>query len=314
MSEPPHHAAVPLTPDEQNLRKRMNASEFIFDVEVAYGDLTHLSKVGGRPSLVQYIREIWERRHFIRREARKKVATGHARDRLGLGWLVIRPLLDAIFYVLIFGLVLQAGRGIDNYVAFVVIGVFMFQLTSAAITGGTTALRTSRAMVRAFSFPRASILVAMQLRATLERIPAMIVMLLIIVAWPPHEWPSFTWLLVPVVFLIQTIMNFGVYLIFARLGANLPDFANAVSFVVRILMYTSAVIFPATRFDRFPIAMAIIETNPVYIILDMYRSLLMYNTIPGVQSWLIAAAWAVCLMVLGFVWFWKGEESYAREQ
>ncbi|MGO1544816.1 MAG: ABC transporter permease [Gulosibacter sp.] len=314
MNEPPRHVAQSMSRDELRLRKEMQASDFIFEVEVAYGDLSHLTKVGGRPSLLQYIREIWERRHFIWRESRKKVATGNAQDRLGIAWLVIRPLLDAIFYIAIFGLVLQAGHDVENYVAFVIIGVFMFQLTSAAISGGTTAMRSSRAMIRAFSFPRASIIVAILLRSILERLPAMAVMLLIIILWPPHELPTLAWALVPAVFGLQTILNFALGLIFARFGASFPDMANAVSFVVRILMYTSAVIFPITRFEEFPVAVLFIEANPIYIILEMYRTILIGGTVPLADSWMSAAAWAFGLCAFGLVWFWKGEESYAREQ
>ena len=66
-----------------------------------------LTPVGVRPSLSEYIRQLWERRHFIWMDARHRVLSQNSRNRLGSAWLLLKPLMDAAFYFLIFGLVLN---------------------------------------------------------------------------------------------------------------------------------------------------------------------------------------------------------------
>ncbi len=312
--EPASHVARNWTTSERKLRKSLHSSDFVFDAEVAYGSIDHLSKVGGRPPIGQYLSQLWQRRHFIWRESRSKVSTQNARNRLGSAWLVIRPLLDAVFYWVIFGLVLQVGRGLPNYVAFVIIGVFMFQLTSAAISSGVNVVRTSKALIRAFTFPRASIVISLVAQRLLQQVPAILVMLTIIALVPPHAPPQVSWVLFPLILVLHTIFNLGVAFLFARLGAAWPDLSQAVSFAVRILMYGSAVIFPIERFvDRSPAALAIIEMNPIYAFLTAYRTILIDAVVPGPGLWLQMVGWAVGMLAAGFLLFWASEESYARE-
>lgn len=310
----PAHRARELTRTERKLRRAFAESDFAFDVQIAYGPIDHLQPLGGCPQLGTYIKQLWQRRHFIWLESRSKVSSTATGNTLGLAWLIFKPLLDAAFYVILFGLILKTSRGVDNYIAFVTIGIFMFQSTSNAITNSIGSIRASKSMVRAFTFPRASIPIALVIRNFIERIPAYLAMLALIVLIPPHETPELTWLLFPVILAMHMLFDFGLTLIFARCGAAFPDLSNIVGFAMRFLLYGSGVIFPISRFVSNPDIIAIVEANPVFIVLDMYRTVLIDGLIPEWTQWAQFGAWSLGLFVVGFIWFWRGEESYARER
>src|SRR5699024_8940245 len=100
------------------------------------GDLT---QVGVRPRLGEYVSQLWERRHFIAMDARHRVATQNSRNHLGGLWLLLRPLLDALMYYLIFGIILsRVFEGVDNVGAYIVIGVLTFRSTMRSISSGPT--------------------------------------------------------------------------------------------------------------------------------------------------------------------------------
>lgn len=278
-----------------------------------YGDLDHLRRVGTRPPLREYFTELWDRRHFIWAGARGQAATRYSNERLGAFWHVLRPLMDAAFYGVIFGLVLQVSRGMDNYIAFVIIGIFMFQLTSRAISGGTTLVRQSKSMIRAFAFPRAALAVSEVLRELMTSIWAIAVMFVVIMVIPPHELPTATWSFFPVLLLLHTTLNLGLTLFFAWFGTVVPDLAQLMSFVTRILLYTSAVIFPIERFVTDPTALAVVQANPLYIVLDSYRTVLIDGGIPPTDDWIKLSAWAFGALIVGFTFFWLSEERYGRE-
>lgn len=282
-------------------------------LETKYGDLSHLRRVGTRPPLREYFTELFDRRHFIWAAARGEAVTRYSSERLGAAWYVLRPLLDAAFYGVIFGVILQVTRGLDNFLAFIVIGLFMFQFTSRAITGGVTLIKSSKAMIRAFAFPRAALAISMVLRDFLSSIPAVLMMFLIIVAVPPHEAPNVAWSLFPLILALQLMLNLGFALFFGWLGARLPDLAQAMSFVSRILLYGSAVIFPIERFLDHPAILAFIQANPIYVVLNMYRLILIDGAVPPLQDWLQLATWAAGALVIGFILFWSDEERYGRE-
>ena len=283
------------------------------ELETKYGDLSHLRRVGTRPPLREYFTALFDRRHFIWAGARGEAVTRYSNERLGMAWYVLRPLLDAAFYWVVFGVLLDISRGMENFVAFILIGVFMFQLSSRAITGGVSLVRNSKSMIRAFAFPRATLGASLVLRDLVSSTPAIAMMFILIMAIPPHEAPNVAWSFFPVILALQLTMSLGFALFFGWLGARMPDLAQAMSFVSRLLLYASAVIFPIDRFVDNPTMLAIIQANPIYVVLDMYRMTLMDGAAPPLGSWIQLAVWAVGALVIGFVLFWWDEERYGRE-
>ena len=274
-----------------------------------------LSPVGVRPGLSEYVSQLWARRHFIWRDARHRVLSQNSRNRLGNVWLLLKPLMDAAFYFLIFGLVLKVAReGIDNYGAYIIVGVLMFRATATSVSGGPSVLSSGKAMIRAFSFPRAAIPISAVLRDGLQMLWAVGAMLVMIAVIPPHEYPTLTWLLIIPLLAMQWVLNLGITFILARVGFRFPDTVQLMSFVSRVLMYGSGVIFPIDQMLTHPVASAVIEANPIFQMLRMYRQVLMDGTVPPAESWMILGGWAGGLLLFGFLFFWRGEASYGDEQ
>lgn len=290
-------------------------AKFVEAVRESYDGIDRLTPVTGRPPLGQYIRQLWQRRHFIWWQSRSRVITSNDDSRLGSVWLVLRPLLDAVFYWLIFGVLLQFDRGMDNFVAFVIIGVFMYQFTSTALTAGTRTISSNLSLTRAFQFPRMALPVADLIFDIMQRMLAVLVMFALIMLIPPHETPEWTWLLFPVLMLVQSVFDFGLMLIMARISTKIPDLTKLMQFVTRLLMYGSGVIFPIERLTaNHPALHAIVELNPVFVLLSMYREILIDGTVPGPEHWIMLLCWTAGVFVVGFFMFWLGEEEYGREQ
>ncbi|HEX5336052.1 MAG TPA: ABC transporter permease, partial [Propionicimonas sp.] len=94
-----------------------------------------LHRVGARPKLGKYLQETWGRRDFIIALAQFRLQSDLSNNRLGILWLVLRPLLNAIVYGLIFGVLQGPSRGAD-YPATVVTGVFLFEYFSSSLSRG----------------------------------------------------------------------------------------------------------------------------------------------------------------------------------
>jgi teichoic acid transport system permease protein len=60
------------------------------------------------------------------------------------------------------------------------------------------------------------------------------------------------------------------------------------------------------------LVLTLLTHNPAYVYLTLARhALLTQNPAPPVL-WLEAAAWAVGIFVLGYLYFWRGEEQYGN--
>jgi teichoic acid transport system permease protein len=294
-----------------------NPDEGLSPAELAakYG----LSVSGARPGLAAYVRQLWGRRHFILAFSRAKLTAQYSQARLGQLWQVATPLLNALVYFVIFGLLLDARRGIPHevYVPFLVTGVFVFTFTQSSVLAGVRSISGNVGLVRALHFPRASLPISFSLQQLQQLLFSMIVLVIIMIAF--GSLPAWSWLLVIPALLLQFVFNTGLALIFARMGAKTPDLAQLMPFVLRTWMYASGVMFsiPAMLAGRDVPGWVgdVLQWNPAALYMDLVR----FALIDGYGSeylpphvWAFAAGWALVVGVLGFVYFWKAEERYGR--
>ncbi|GAA2736829.1 ABC transporter permease [Pedococcus aerophilus] len=283
------------------------------DVQLEVVDISGLKPVGQRVSLGAYVHQLWKRRYFIWADSRARAFAGNRDTLLGRFWLVGKPVLDGFTYFLIFGVLLGTARGVENYIGFLLIGVFMFSFTSGSLNGGATVMIAGKNLIRAFSFPRASIPLALALRQAISMFPVVITMLIMIMVIPPHAKVTWLWALFPLVFLLQLSFNTGLILYAARLTSALPDLRMIIGFASRFWMYGSGVMYSIERWVTHPKALAAMELNPAFCVLEISRDLLLYGVMPDIKLWLTLTAWAVVTPILGFLYFWQGEEEYGRE-
>src|SRR5579859_3382773 len=129
-----------------------------------------------RPSLASYLRMVWERRHFILAYATARNVSMYTEARLGQLWQVLTPLLNSAVYYLIFGILFKANRGISNYIAYLVTGVFIFAFTERSIVVGSTVMRANMTLIRALHFPRACLPLAYVLVELQQLLLSMVVL------------------------------------------------------------------------------------------------------------------------------------------
>jgi len=271
-----------------------------------------LREIGTRPPLVDYLSQLWGRRHFIVADSRARAQTSNRQMLLGSAWLVLKPLLDGLAFYLIFALLLKTDRGVENFVGFLLIGVFMFQFTQRCLTTGAASVTSNRGLIRSFTFPRASLPIAGVLRELFSTGPVLLTMAVLIVTIPPHAEITWRWLLFPAVLALQTMFNLGLAFFAGRIIFRVPDLNHAISFLTRFWIYGSGVFFSLDHFVNHAGLLHVMQLNPLFVILDITRDLLLYGITPSTGSWITLTLWATVLPLAGLVFFWRGEESYGR--
>ena len=276
-------------------------------------DMRKLSRVGSRPGFLDYLVRLWDFRQFIFYDARARVQSGTRRDRLGSAWLLLNPVFNGLTYYIIFGVLLKTSHGIDNFVGYLVVGIFLFQFSAGAITAGARSIRSGKSVVQAFNFPRAALPLGANIREMLSAVPLILGMLLIIVIFPPAENITWLWFLVVPAVLLQGIFNLGLGMILARIISHVHDVTHLLPFAIRAWMYASAVFYSYDRFINEPTLLAVMKLNPLFNVIDIVRSCVLYNTVPAWQSWASLGVVSLAALLVGFLFFWKGEETYGRD-
>jgi teichoic acid transport system permease protein len=276
-------------------------------------ELRNLRPVGKRPPLRQYLADVWRHRAFILGLATAQLRSAGGRDRFGNLWLVLNPVLNGLVYLLIFGFLLGTSKRIPNFIGYLIIGVFLFTYTSRSISQGAKAITGNRKLVQTLAFPRAVLPLAEALQQLLALGVSLGAMLLLVLAAPPWEGISWHWVMIIPALALQTLFNTGAVMIFARLTSRLNDVGNMLPFGLRAWMYLSGVFYASSRFNDHPTAKAIFEANPLHAFLTLVREPVLYGRLPTLHTWVVAVAWTVPVLIGGFIFFWRAEETYGRD-
>ncbi len=271
-----------------------------------------LHELNVRPNLPTYLAQLWQRRHFIRAEAKAKAFQTTRDLRLGKAWLLLNPLIESAMYGVIFGLLMHTSRGIDNFIGFVVLGITFFQVFTKQMNAGVELVKKQQNLTRSYNFPRASIVFSASLRLLYDTALPMLVAVVFALVMQGFKNVSATVLLVPVLFLMAHMMSTGLNFIAARATAFIPDLRIVFELGSRAWFFTSGVFFSVKNMNVEPWVLQVVELNPAYHFLNLLRTVVMEGRVGSAQEWTYIAAWTVGLFVVGLVAFWQAEERYVR--
>ncbi|WP_257182714.1 ABC transporter permease [Corynebacterium cystitidis] len=274
-------------------------------------DDSELGEIHARPSLGDYFKQLWQRRHYIIKDARGKALQSERDLWLGRLWIILRPLLDALLYGFMFGYILRTSRGIENFAGFLLLGITFYSIVSKALMSGTTLIRSNRGML-IFPFPRAALVVSQSLRHVLDSLPNVIIAVVVALLLQWEKPLSWTIIFLPILFVLLHMFASGIIFLTARLCAHLPDMRFVISVGQRALFFISGIFFSVERFVDQPVVLAVMTANPVYQFLTAIRDVTLYATVPDLSEWAYLILWSTLTLAIGFVYFWSAEEKYAN--
>jgi teichoic acid transport system permease protein len=253
-----------------------------------------LKPSAARPPILLYLRQIWQRRHFIVGFATARNVAMYTEARLGQLWQVLTPLLNAAVYYLIFGLLLHTNRGVPNFIPFLVTGIFVFNFTQRSFIIASRVIHDSLPLIRALYFPRACLplgYVIIELQQLLLSFGVLFI--IVLVTGEPITW---YWLLVIPALMLQTLFNIGSGLLLARWGAGFDDVSQLLPFIVRTWMYASGVLFSIQALGlqaggvlkNHPTVTYLMQINPAAVYITLIRNALLTSqrlSMPGAKPY-----------------------------
>jgi teichoic acid transport system permease protein len=123
------------------------------------------------------------------------------------------------------------------------------------------------------------------------------------------------WLMLIPTLACLTLFSSGMTMLIARLGANLPDVSQLLPFILRTWLYLSGVFYnidSQTFTKNKPILGDILYANPATVYIELARASLLHTAHLRPHAWVWAVFWGVAAVVVGFLFFWRGEHSYGR--
>lgn len=268
-----------------------------------------LSVVGRRPPLRDYLSEAWRRRSFGLTLAGNKLIASLLPNRLGVLWIVIKPLSLAVIYGSIFHFVIAGPARPDDFVLFLIVGVFVFEFFTGCFGAGAKAVTANSKLVQSIGFPRILLPFSVVIEQALRMIPVVVLLGILLLIF--GQEPQWSWFLLLPVLAVMAVFNFGLALVVARLSVHARDVQQVIPIINRVLFYVSGIFFNVDgALKDFPVLMTTVHLIPTYDFISISRAVLLDSYTAPVLAWIAAPAWALVALVFGIIFFWRAEARY----
>lgn len=177
--------------------------------------------------------------------ALRELTVRYKRSLFGIGWALAEPVAMVIVYVAIFGVVLDADRGLSNYPLFTLLGLAPWMFLSSTLEQASGTLLEHSPLIRKVYFPWQLLIGAV----VFSRLTTLFLCLLLAVALAAiavangGDVALSRLVLLPLGILLLTMMTFGVSLALAALNVVLRDVAFLVRFVLRVVFYACPIVY-----------------------------------------------------------------------
>lgn len=263
---------------------------------------------------IEYLQELWRRREFALALGLGNLKARNASTSLGLFWWVLNPLLLGGVYFLVFG-IFFGGRRPDDFLVYLLSGMFPFHFTSQSMTGGANSIIQNAKLLANLRFPRLLLPISTLIEALVGFLASLVVLFAVVAVSGillDQDYFSFRIVYLPLIIAIHVVFNLGLGSITARLAVPFRDINNLLPYVNRIWLYLTPIIWPLSFIESAdPWIQSLIRLNPMYDIVGLYRSAILGDVL--IMDQVVGAmVWAVVMAVVGVALFVKHEGHMVR--
>lgn len=251
------------------------------------------------------LKELGKYRYLLGQLIRRDILTRYKRSFLGVAWTMLNPLGTMLILTFVFSNFFKSD--IAHYPVYILSGLlvwnFFSQGTNASISGlvwGGSLLK--RIYIPCTIFGVSAIGTAL-VNLFISLVPLVIVML---VTGAQFSWSM---LFLPVSILLLTAFTLGVGLFISSLAVFFPDVAEMYQVLLTAWMYLTPIIYPETMIPAK--WLPYYQINPMYWMVKIFRLPIIDGRLPYWQEFLPALAWAVGMLIVGWVYFTSKSEEYA---
>jgi len=233
-------------------------------------------------------------RDLLRVLVGREMKLRYRRSALGFAWSMLHPLIQMLVFSFIFGSVLPLG--IDNYPVFLISGLLAWNWFNASLYQSTDSIVGNRDLIRRPGFPVAILPAVTVTSHMLHFILALPVLAVFLVA---NGIPLTGALLaLPIVIALQFVFTLGLAYLAATVNVTFRDTQYLLGIALLLGFYLTPVFYGVqTVPERFQ---AWYRLNPMLILIESYRSILLQGRAPDAGSLAILAVVSAGILFVGY--------------
>ena len=256
-----------------------------------------------------YWRDLWHYRELFAILAWRDVSVRYKQTAIGLAWAVIRPILTALIFTVLFGRVAQLpSEGAAPYSLMVFAGMLPWFLFSNILIESSNSLVSNSSLVGKVYFPRLVIPLAAAVVSLVDFLISLAILVLMM-AWF-WFWPDFRVLFLPFFVFVAVTSALGPAFLFSALNVKYRDFRYIIPFVAQFGLYVSPVGYSSASIpDAWRILYGL---NPMVGVIDGFRwSMLGGEATLHLPSFILSLGVNIFFLWYGLRVFRRTEKTFA---
>jgi ABC-2 type transport system permease protein len=251
------------------------------------------------------LREVIKYQNLIIQLVRRDILTRYKRSVLGIAWSMLTPLGTMIVLTIVFS---HAFRSITpDYPAFVLSGLIAWLFFSQSTNAITLHLIWGGDLFRRIYIPRTTFAISAIGTGLINLVLSLIPLLLVIVVI--SRTIHWTVIFVPIAILFLAMFALGIGLLVATIAVYFADVAEMYQIVLTAWMYLTPILYPPDYLP--PQYQIFLRLNPMYHMVQLFRSFVYYGQLPSASEFLLAGGIATVTLALGWWIFTKKADEFA---
>jgi len=180
-------------------------------------------------------------------------------------------------------------------------------LFSSSITDMVESIVSNMNLVSKIFFPREILVISTLLARIVDFLIAYLLLIFSIFIYHV-EVNLIYWLFLPVILLVQITLSLGIGLFASALNVFYRDIKHVFTLIMQLWLYASPIIYPISFVPEK--WQNIYYLNPMVGIIEAYRSIMLYRTLPDI-SFLFSVLIAIIVLITGDLFFKRVEVQFA---
>ncbi len=257
--------------------------------------------------MIRYLRSLYQHRELLLMWTWREIKVRYKQSLLGSVWAVLQPLSLMVVFSVIFTYFVQVPTDGVPYPLFSYAALLPWTFFATSVGFAVPTLVNNMNLVTKIYFPREILPLASVGAAFVDFLVASSLFLLLLFWY--HASLSWTLLWLPLLLVIQVVLVLGIVLPAAALNVFYRDVRFIIPLATQLLMYATPIIYPITVVpERFRPFYAL---NPMVGIIDSYRRVILYGELPSLQYLGSSIGVSVLLVVAGYMYFKRAEDTFA---
>jgi ABC-type polysaccharide/polyol phosphate export permease len=237
--------------------------------------------------LLSEIRELYRYRELLKNLVIRDIKKRYKRSALGFLWVMLDPLLTMIVIYLVFSGIF--GNVVNNFTAYVISGITMWQLFSQGTKVASLAFLNNRNLLNKVYLPKSIFPFSVVMSSFIHFIFAILM---------SGASLSTNILFLPFLVALVFMFTLGIALTVSTLAVFYHDVIYIYDVILLAWMYLSAIFYPVSILpEKFKV---LISLNPVYHFITLFRACLYDNTIPKTEH----MVWVLIFVTLSIFIGW----------